>query len=290
MKLVTFTHAGRTSIGKVVGDKVIDLPACDPDLPGDMKGLLNGGEAALRRAREMQAGAVHHDLSEVRLHAPVPHPEKFLAIGMNYGKHAQEARAAGVAVPEYQVWFNKQVSCINGPYDAVHRPKVSRQLDYEAELGVVIGRRCRHVRVEDARSVVAGYLCCNDVSVRDWQLRTQTMTLGKSFDTTGPVGPWLVTDDEIDDPMNLMIRMKVNGEVRQEANTREMLFSIWQQISYLSTVMTLHPGDLISTGTPSGVGAAMKPPRFLSPGDVMRVEIEGIGHIENTVIDEPDGA
>jgi 2-keto-4-pentenoate hydratase/2-oxohepta-3-ene-1,7-dioic acid hydratase in catechol pathway len=231
---------------------------------------------------------VSYALADVRLEAPVPTASKFLAIGMNYSQHAEEARRAGVDVPEYQVWFNKQVSCINGPYDPVHMPRVSDKLDYEAELGVVIGQRCRHVKAEDARSVIAGYMCVNDVSVRDWQRRTATMTLGKSFNTTGPIGPWIVTDDEVRDPMNLEMRMKINGQVRQQVNTGLMIFNIWDQIAYLSTVMTLEPGDLIATGTPAGVGAAMQPPQFVKVGDVMRVEIDGIGHIENLVIAEPD--
>ncbi|HSW16588.1 MAG TPA: fumarylacetoacetate hydrolase family protein, partial [Ramlibacter sp.] len=256
MKLVTFSRHGRISIGKVIGGRVIDLPASDPSLPSDMRTLLAGGQPLLRRAREVSEQAVGYPLADVRLEAPVPNPSKFLAIGMNYSQHAEEARRAGVDVPEYQVWFNKQVSCINGPYDPVHMPRVSDKLDYEAELGVVIGTRCRHVKAEDARTVIAGYLCVNDVSVRDWQRRTATMTLGKSFNTTGPIGPWIVTDDEVKDPMNLEMRMKVNGEVRQQVNTGQMIFNIWEQIAYLSTVMTLEPGDLIATGTPSGVGAA----------------------------------
>jgi len=166
-------------------------------------------------------------------------------------------------------------------------PRVSDKLDYEAELGVVIGTRCRHVPAAQARDVIAGYLVCNDVSVRDWQRRSATMTLGKSFNTTGPIGPWIVTDDEVPDPLALTLRMRVNGEVRQEARTGEMIYSIYEQIAYLSTVMTLEPGDILATGTPSGVGAAMDPPSFLKVGDVMRVEIDGIGHIENRVIAEP---
>jgi 2-keto-4-pentenoate hydratase/2-oxohepta-3-ene-1,7-dioic acid hydratase in catechol pathway len=287
MKLVTFTHRGRTSIGRVDGQTVIDLPLSDPALPSGMRAFLEGGAPLMRRAREVTADAVAYPLADVSLEAPVPTPGKYLAIGMNYAEHAEEARRAGVDVPEFQVWFNKQVTCVNGPYAPVHMPRVSDKLDYEAELGVVIGRRCRHVRPEDARSVIAGYLCCNDVSVRDWQKRTATMTLGKSFNTTGPIGPWIVTDDEVADPMDLEVRMKVNGELRQRANTRHMIFDIWQQIAYLTTVMTLEPGDLIATGTPSGVGAAMQPPQFLQCGDVMRVEIDGIGHIENVVVAEP---
>jgi 2-keto-4-pentenoate hydratase/2-oxohepta-3-ene-1,7-dioic acid hydratase in catechol pathway len=178
------------------------------------------------------------------------------------------------------------VSCITGPYDAVQMPRVSDKLDYEAELGVVIGRRCRHVSVEDAPLVVAGYVVCNDVSVRDWQMRSPTMMLGKSFNTHGPFGPWIVTADEVADPHALRMRSLVNGKVRQDESTGEMIYDIWQQIAYLSTVMTLEPGDVLATGTPSGVGVAMTPPGFVKVGDVMRVEIDGIGHIENVVAAE----
>jgi 2-keto-4-pentenoate hydratase/2-oxohepta-3-ene-1,7-dioic acid hydratase in catechol pathway len=287
MKLVTFTHRGSTSIGKVEGGRVIDLPASDPALPRDMRSLLEGGAPMLRRAREVPADAVGFPLADVHLQAPIPNPSKYLAIGMNYAQHAEEARRAGVDVPQWQVWFNKQVSCINGPYDPVHLPRVSDKLDYEAELGVVIGRRCRHVAAADARSVIAGYVVCNDVSVRDWQRRSATMTLGKSFNTTGPFGPWIVTDDEVRDPLDLNLRMRVNGVQRQSVNTGQMTHDIYAQIAYLSTVMTLEPGDVLATGTPSGVGAAMEPPQFLQVGDVMRVEIDGIGFIENRVIAEP---
>ena len=288
MRLVTFSCRGRLSIGKLDGAQVIDLPASDAALPTTMLALLQAGPAALERARALQsAGAACYPLADVQLHAPVPNPSKFLAIGMNYKKHVQEALEAGIKVPDSQVWFNKQVSCVNGPFDPVQLPRASDKLDYEAELGVVIGRRCRHVSVADAPGVVAGYLVCNDVSVRDWQMRSPTMTLGKSFNTHGPTGPWIVTADEVADPHALRMRMLVNGQVRQDVSTGEMIYNIWDQIAYLSTVMTLEPGDLIATGTPSGVGVAMKPPRFMTVGDVMRVEIDGIGHIQNTVVAEP---
>jgi 2-keto-4-pentenoate hydratase/2-oxohepta-3-ene-1,7-dioic acid hydratase in catechol pathway len=288
MKLVTYSVRGLTSIGKVVGNRVVDLPASDATLPRTMRELLQAGPVALERARAIDAQqAPGWPLADVRLEAPVPDPQKFLAIGMNYQKHKQEALDAGMQVPDTQIWFNKQVSCVNGPFDPVHLPRASDKLDYEAELGVVIGRRCRHVSVADAASVVAGYLVCNDVSVRDWQVRSPTMTLGKSFNTHGPIGPWLITADEVPDPHALQMRMLVNGEVRQEVNTRELIFNVWEQIAYLSTVMTLEPGDILATGTPSGVGVAMKPPQFRQVGDVMRVEIDGIGHIENLVVHEP---
>ena len=288
MKLVTFRCRGRQSIGKVVGNQVIDLPASDPSLPRTMLELLQAGPVALERARAVDtARGVAYPMADVQLDTPVPNPLKFLAIGMNYSKHVEEAKAAGIQVPDSQVWFNKQVSCVHPPFEPVHMPRASDKLDYEAELGVVIGRRCRHVSEADAPSVVAGYVVCNDVTVRDWQMRSPTMKLGKSFNTHGPFGPWIVTADEVADPHALQMRMKLNGEVRQEVNTGEMVFNIWQQIAYLSTVMTLEPGDVIATGTPSGVGAARKPPSFVKVGDVMRVEIDGIGHIENVVVGEP---
>lgn len=288
MKLVTFSHRGRVALGKLVGQQVLDLHASDPALPPTMRQLLQAGPPALARARALTPGqAVAYPLADVRLEAPVPNPEKFLAIGMNYRKHVQEALAAGIQVPDTQVWFNKQVSCIHGPFDPVQLPRASDKLDYEGELGVVIGRRCRHVSVADAPSVVVGYLVCNDVSVRDWQLRSPTMTLGKSFNTHGPIGPWLLTADEVPDPHALRLRLFVNGELRQDVSTGDMIHNIWAQIAHLSTVMTLEPGDILATGTPSGVGAARKPPDYRRVGDVMRVEIDGIGHIENAVIAEP---
>ncbi len=290
MKLVTFHCRGRTSIGKVAGSQVIDLPASDPSLPATMLELLRGGLPAMRRAELVAVeGAVTYPLADVRLDAPVPNPSKYLAIGMNYSKHVAEAIAAGIKVPDSQVWFNKQVSCVHPPYEPIQLPVASDKLDYEAELGVVIGRRCRHVSAADAPSVVAGYVVCNDVSVRDWQMRSPTMMLGKSFNTHGPFGPWIMTPDEVIDPHALRMRSLVNGQMRQEASTGEMIYNIWEQIAYLSTVMTLEPGDVLATGTPSGVGAAMDPPSFLRVGDVVRVEVDGIGFIESRVVPEMAG-
>ena len=171
------------------------------------------------------------------------------------------------------------MSCISGPYDAIELPKASDKVDYEAELAFVIGIRCKHVTAAAARGVIAGYLVANDVTARDWQFRSPTYTLGKSFDTHGPIGPWITTDDEIRDPHALTMRLTVNGEERQRTSTGDMMYNIYEQIAYLSTVMTLEPGDLISTGTPSGVGIASD--RFLADGDTIRVEIEQLGYIEN---------
>jgi 2-keto-4-pentenoate hydratase/2-oxohepta-3-ene-1,7-dioic acid hydratase in catechol pathway len=220
-------------------------------------------------------------LSVVRLEAPINDPQKFLAIGMNYKAHAEEAAAAGIAIPKSQLWFNKQVSCIAGPLDDIVLPRVSDKLDYEAELAFVIGRRCRHVKAADARDVIAGFMVANDVSVRDWQHRSPTYTLGKSFDTHGPIGPWITTSDEVGDPEQLGIRLTVDGIERQNANTSDLIYKIGDQIEYLTTVMTLFPGDIIATGTPSGVAAVDQ--NWLKAGQKVRVEIDRLGAIENVV-------
>jgi 2-keto-4-pentenoate hydratase/2-oxohepta-3-ene-1,7-dioic acid hydratase in catechol pathway len=287
MPIASFAHGGRTRLGKVFKDHVIDLTLAAPSLPGDIIGFLEAGTPAVAAFHAIEDRAdARIPLAAVRLLPPIPAPEKFLGIGMNYREHLAEAARGGMEVPPHQLWFNKQVSCIVGPYDDVVMPKVSDCLDFEAELAVVIGKRCRHIAATDARSVIGGYMVTNDVSVRDWQRRTPTITLGKSFDTHGPIGPWLVLDSEIADPHAIDFRMFVNGEQRQRGHTGAMIHNIFEQIALLSTVMTLKPGDILATGTPSGVGAAANPPRFLKAGDVMRVEIDGIGHIENRVVGE----
>jgi 2-keto-4-pentenoate hydratase/2-oxohepta-3-ene-1,7-dioic acid hydratase in catechol pathway len=241
MKLTTFTYHGTTRPGVVIGDEDLFDVATVPGLPQDMIGLLEAGAPALNRLRECIAwGGGRLSLSQVHLEAPVKRPPKFLAIGLNYADHIEET---GRERPEFPTFFNKQPTCVNGPYDPIHRPRVSNQLDYEGELGFVIGRRCRHVPKERAHEVIAGYLIVNDVSVRDWQ------ALGKSFDTHGPMGPWIVTPDEIDgDPHTLDLRTWVNGQIRQSSNTRHMIFDCFDQVAILSTVFTLEPGDIISTG------------------------------------------
>ena len=281
MKLARFTESGSTRIGKVVGDKVVDLSGIAGVGPS-MRKLLE--DLPHLRAALEAADAPAFDLAAVRLEAPIDDPQKFLAIGMNYQSHADECIAAGLPVPKSQLWFNKQVSCITGPSDDIVRYKVSDELDYEAELAYVIGTRCREVKAEDAHKVIAGYLICNDVSVRDWQHRTPTFTLGKSFDTHGPIGPWITTADEIANPENLEIKLTVDGVLRQHARTDDLIYKIAQQVEYLSTVMTLYPGDLIATGTPSGIAAVDK--NWMKPGQVCRIEIEGLGAIENRVVQQ----
>jgi 2-keto-4-pentenoate hydratase/2-oxohepta-3-ene-1,7-dioic acid hydratase in catechol pathway len=284
MKIATFTHGGRRRIGVVEGREVCDVTASGK-LPTAMIGLLTAGMGALGELRRSVPGAPRLALEDVHLDAPVPHPPKFLAIGLNYAGHVAES---GRDTPQFPVFFNKQTSCVTGPWDPIHRPRVSTALDYEGELAFVIGRRCRHVPKARAHEVIAGYLICHDVSVRDWQLKAQTMTLGKSFDTHGPIGPWLTTPDEVGDPHALELSTYVNGERRQHANTSQLIHDCFAQVALLSTVCTLEPGDVISTGTPGGVAAAMKPPKWLVPGDVVRIEIEKLGHLENTVVEEPD--
>ena len=278
MKLCRFEIEDEIRIGKVVGDRVVDL--------GDVAGVgssmrkLIEDLPVLRGALESESGR-DYPLAKVRLLAPIVDPQKFLAIGMNYTAHAAEAEAAGIPVPKNQAWFNKQVSCITGPYDPIELPKASDKVDYEGELAFVIGRRCHDVSEAEAHSVIAGYLLCNDVSARDWQMRSPTVTLGKSFDTHGPIGPWITTADEVPNAEALTLSLSVNGEERQRADTGGLIYSIAAQIAYLSTVMTLEPGDIIATGTPSGVGMANG--RFLADGDIVRLEIEGLGYIENRV-------
>jgi 2-keto-4-pentenoate hydratase/2-oxohepta-3-ene-1,7-dioic acid hydratase in catechol pathway len=225
-------------------------------------------------------------MAEIELEAPILRPPKFLGIGLNYADHVAESN---LDVPEFPTIFNKQSTCVVGPGDGVHVPRASHVLDYEGELGFVIGRRCRHVSRDQAPDVIAGYTVVNDVTVRDWQLRIPTWTIGKSFDTHGPMGPWIVTRDELTDPHRLGLRTWVNGELRQESNTKELIFDCFTLVEHLSTAFTLEPGDVIATGTPAGVGIGMKPPRLLAAGDVVRVEIEGIGTLENPIIDEPAG-
>jgi 2-keto-4-pentenoate hydratase/2-oxohepta-3-ene-1,7-dioic acid hydratase in catechol pathway len=288
MKLATYTRASLTSVGRVEADRLVELASVLPDGVCTMLDLLRAGPGLLEHLEKVPTGSLPTvPLASVHLMAPVLHPSKFLAIGLNYRDHLQEILARGGKAPESQIWFNKQVSCITGPYDPIHRPQVSDRLDYEGELGVVIGTRCRHVKPEQALKMVAGYVVMNDVTARDWQRKSPTWTLGKSFDTHGPMGPWLMTAGEIADPQNLRLRVWVNGEIRQQLSTADMIYPVAEQISYLSTVMTLEPGDLLASGTGSGAGWGMDPPRFLEAGDVVRVEIDGIGYIENRVIEEP---
>jgi len=284
MKLATFSLGGRTSVGVVRDDGIVDLA----DAGGaalSMEVLLAQGAQGLAHARQVADRGAAVPLASVRILAPVTRPSKFLAIAANYQSHIDEVLAYNPAYvpPTSQRWFSKLPSCINGPFDPILAPPEGHELDYESELAIIIGTRCRRVSAKDAASVIAGFTVCNDVSVRDWQRRSPTIMLGKSFDTHGPLGPWIVTPDEVGDPHALRITCTVNGQIRQDGSTSEMLADCYAQIGYLSTVCTLEPGDVIATGTPFGTGAAMRPPAFLAPGDVVRCEVERVGAIEAVI-------
>lgn len=285
MKLVTFRHEQQTRIGAVVDNTIIDSFG-NTAIPQTMLEFLSAGAgalAAMQQAIDNSKSGI--PLSAVQLLAPIPRPGKLLGIGLNYADHIDET---GRDRPEYPMFFTKQSTCVIGPSADIHIPKVSDKVDYEGELGIVIGKRCRHVNVEDAHQVIAGYTIVNDVTVRDWQNRSPTWTVGKSFDTHGPMGPWIVTADEISDPHNLDLQTWVDGELRQNANTRQMLFNCYEMIAYLTQAFTLEPGDVISTGTPSGVGVKMKPRGYLQAGQTVTIRISGIGALSNGVIAEPE--
>lgn len=280
MKLLRYDVSGAACLGVLKEDGIVPISGLGY---ARMLDVVAAGDEALRRIGErVAATAPRLPLADAKLLAPIERPGKYLAIGMNYARHLEEADKLGVARSKHQVWFNKQTSCLAGPYDDID-PGVTEKLDYEVELGAVIGKPAKRVSEVDAPAHVFGYFVANDVSARDWQFHSATFTMGKSFDTHGPIGPWIVTADEIADPHSLGLRCFVNGEKRQDSNTCNLIANLWAQISYLSTAFTLESGDLIATGTPEGVGVGMEPPSFLKPGDVVRCEIDGIGTIENQV-------
>lgn len=266
----------------------IDLGVACPELPRGMCRFLAAGDRALEATRlaieRAQAGDHAEALvpvDQVRWLPVVPKPQKLLAIGLNYAAHAEET---GRQPPEFPTVFNKQVSCLNAHNGDIVMPRESNALDYEGELAFVIGTRCRRVPKERAAEVIAGFTVCNDVSVRDWQRRSPTMIMGKGWDTHGPLGPWLVTRDEVGDAHDLRLRTTVDGEVRQEGHTADLVFDCYTLVEILSTAFTLEPGDVVATGTPSGVGVAFDPPRFLEVGSTVRIEIERVGVLENQVV------
>lgn len=285
MKLCTFARDGEPRVGLVLDQGVVDLSAALPGAPREMTALIRAWddwrEALQALERSASAGL---PLDAIDLLAPVLAPRKILAIGLNYADHIAESR---FETPTEQVWFCKQPTAVNGPYAPIEIPRVSAMIDYEAEMVAVVGRGGRHISKADAPFAVFGYAVGNDVSVRDWQRKTPQWMLGKSFDSHAPFGPWITTADEVGDPHALDIRCLVNGELRQSSNTGRLVFDTFDQIAELSAAMTLEPGDLIFTGTPGGVGAAMKPPRFLAPGDRVRVEMSVLGAIEGVMTPEP---
>tara|TARA_B100001079_G_scaffold174301_1_gene149528 strand:+ start:54 stop:935 length:882 start_codon:yes stop_codon:yes gene_type:complete len=288
MKLVTYKSDDIEGIGSLELDEIIPF-GDDPSLPTDMLSFLEAGESATNNAMALCKNPKSKiSLSDVELLAPISRPPKIIAIGLNYADHLEEVRAAGreMETPVVPMIFNKQSLSAAGPYQDVHDPKVSEMLDFEGELTFVIGKKCRHVPKEKAHEVIAGYTIANDLSVRDWQLRVPTFTIGKSFDTHCPFGPAIVTPDEISDPHNLDLVTEVNGEERQSSNTKHLIFNCFDLVEHLSTAFTLEPGDLVLTGTPGGVGVIEG--KFLKNGDTIKISISELGHIKNKVIDEPD--
>jgi len=285
MRLITYQGPDGPRVAALRGSDAVDLQAADPSLPHCIKTLLGQGAAILDRARAAAQQGPAVPLSSLTLLPPIPKPEKIICVGLNYADHARESGAQPPAEP---VFFAKFPSAALAPGAPIRIPRVSKEVDYEAELVVVIGRGGRHIAKDQAAQHIAAYCCGNDVSGRDWQLRKPggQWLLGKSFDTFAPFGPALVTPDEIDDPGNLRIQSRVNGQVMQDSNSLQLIFTIDELISYVSDVCTLAPGDVIFTGTPPGVGFARKPPVFLKPGDVVEVEIEKIGVLRNPVVAE----
>lgn len=285
MKLVTFIHNGQSRIGALTGGgAIVDLNRANPQLPTDMLAFLAGGADTKALAEKAVASALPSAVvarSAVTLQAPLPRPGKILCIGLNYRDHAAESNQP---IPDHPTVFAKYNNTVVGPGAAIVLPTVTEKVDYEAEFAFVIGRTARNVAAADALDYVAGYLPFNDVSARDYQMRTSQWTVGKTFDTFGPMGPALVTSDEIPNPHDLDISLTINGEVLQSSNTSNLIFSVNELIADLTSFMTLEPGDLISTGTPSGVGSARKPQRWLRAGDVVAITIEGLGTLENPVV------
>ena len=290
MKLVTFVHNGHSRIGALVGDgSIVDLNRANPLLPADMLAFLAGGSDAQNLAEKALASALPSALvarSAVTLQAPIPRPGKILCIGLNYRDHAIEG---GKAIPTEPVVFGKFANTLIGHGDPIILPKVAEKVDYEAELVIVIGKRGKHIPNTDAAfEYVGGYTVGHDVSARDWQFRGEEKQwiIGKTFDTFAPIGPVLVTSDELTNPHKLQIQLRLNGTTLQNSNTKEFIFGVPHLLWFLSQVVTLEPGDLIFTGTPPGVGIARKPPILLKAGDVAEVEIEGIGTLRNPVVAE----
>lgn len=279
MRLARYDFEGQVLIGVVEGESIAHLSHRIDDVECDMMQLIHGWPN-LRSQVERLRGQTDCYVGDVILKAPIERPGKIWGIGLNYKDHIEES---GAPEPEEQIWFAMANTTVADPYQGIELPRVSTALDYEAELVFIIGKRVRYATPAESAAAIFGYCVGNDVSVRDWQLRTGQFSIGKSFDTHAPFGPWIITAEDID-PLALPIRSYVNGEIRQQSNTRHLLFNPQQQVEHLSKAMTLDPGDVFFTGTPGGVGGAMKPPNYLATGDVVRIEIDGIGYIENTVI------
>ncbi len=285
MRLATIQTATGPRASLLKGSTFVDLHATEATLPKSLRQLLEGGSTLLKQAVQAaeRPDAVRYETSRTKLLPPIPDPQKVICVGLNYRDHAKES---GAPIPAEPVLFSKFPTALIGHEEAIVLPSVSKEVDYEAELVIVIGKRGRHLKADEAKDHVAGYTIGHDVSARDWQLKKEgkQWLAGKTFDTFAPTGPVLVTADEVPDPHNLPIRLRLNGKVMQDSNTKQMIFGVTDLLVYISQICTLEPGDLIFTGTPPGVGFVRKPPVFLQPGDVTEVEIEGLGILRNSVV------
>ncbi len=284
MRFVTFELSGKSRPGLMItNDSLVDLSAAGFATLLDLIAAGAEGQAKAKAFADQAGAANKYTLRSVELLAPIPRPNKLICVGLNYRDHAAET---GATIPDVPTIFNKFATAVIGPGADIVLPKVSKSPDYEAEFAFVIGQGGRHIAAQDWQKHIFGYTMVNDVSARDYQRATTQWLMGKTFDTFAPMGPWIVTADEIADPHNLNIQLDIDGEVLQNSNTRELIFKIPELIAFLSSVFTLEPGDIVSTGTPSGVGAARKPPRFLKPGEQVTVKIDGIGELSNPVVAE----
>jgi 2-keto-4-pentenoate hydratase/2-oxohepta-3-ene-1,7-dioic acid hydratase in catechol pathway len=285
MRLATIQTDAGPRAAALVENQYVDLHATESALPRSVRKLIELGPPALKAAEQAarRANAIKHDAARIKLLAPIPDPPKIVCLGLNYRDHAIES---GAAIPKEPILFSKYATALIGHEAAIVLPPVSQEVDFEAELVIVVGKRGRNLTEQEAPGYVAGYTIGHDVSARDWQLKKEgkQWMVGKTFDTFAPTGPALVTADDVADPHNLAIRLRLNGRTMQESNTQQMIFGVGVTLAYLSQVFTLEPGDLIFTGTPPGVGFARKPPVFLKAGDVVEVEIEGLGTLRNPVV------
>jgi len=289
VRLCTYSSGAQALLGAANERGIADLRAVDPSLPATMRELLEGGDDMLARARRALGAARDEHVrprTGVTLLPPVPNPSKIVCVGLNYRDHAAEVN---LELPEYVTIFAKWPNTLIGDGAAIVIPRESHRVDYEAELAFVVGKRARRVAEADALGFVAGYTCFNDVSVRDYQSRTSQWTFGKVFDTHGPCGPFLVTRDEVPDPQSLRIRCSIDGETLQDSSTAQMVFGVARLVAELSAVMTLEPGDVVATGTPAGVGTSRTPRRWIAPGERVRVEIDGLGVLENPAVADSGG-
>jgi 2-keto-4-pentenoate hydratase/2-oxohepta-3-ene-1,7-dioic acid hydratase in catechol pathway len=287
MRLATIETWAGPRAALQAGDGFVDIHATEANLPGNLRQILEAGPDVFKAIAPLahRPKAVKLLAGQVKFHAPIVDPRKIICVGLNYKDHAAES---GSPIPKEPILFSKYATALIGHGETIVLPKVSQEVDYEAELVIAVGKKGRHLTLQNALEHVAGYTVGHDVSARDWQLRKdgKQWMVGKTFDTFAPMGPVLVTNDEVQDPLNMPIRLRLNNEVMQNSNTRQMIFGVAELLVYLSQVFTLEPGDLIFTGTPPGVGMARKPPVYLKDGDVVEVEIEGLGLLRNPVIQE----